>query len=262
MHRLFGRAKETPAATPAPSLGDHIAKLEGKGVDLEAKIADCDRQLVAIKAQLAKCKTAAQQAPHKQRAMAILKRKKMYEQQRDGMLTRAMNMEQTQFAIDGMKDAKEHVAVMKAGVADMKGILKELDLGEIEDMTDDMADMMADQEEINELLGRSFGVSDTVDEADLDAELAGLDMELGMGEATPATGAAVGGAVAAPAGDDGLAAYLAPSLTPAAAAPAAPVAAGGSGSGGGGSGMAFPAVPTGALPASKTPVVMGAAARF
>jgi len=115
MHRLFGRAKETPAATPAPSLGDHIAKLEGKGVDLEAKIADCDRQLVAIKAQLAKCKTAAQQAPHKQRAMAILKRKKMYEQQRDGMMTRAMNMEQTQFAIDGMKEAKEHVAVMKAG---------------------------------------------------------------------------------------------------------------------------------------------------
>ena len=45
--------------------------------------------------------------------------------------------------------------------------------------------------EINEIMGRSYGVPDDLDEADLDAELMGLEEELesaGMAEETSATG--------------------------------------------------------------------------
>jgi len=43
--------------------------------------------------------------------------------------------------------------------------------------------MMEDMNEVNDALGRNYGVSDDIDEADLDAELAGLEDELeGMGE--------------------------------------------------------------------------------
>lgn len=43
--------------------------------------------------------------------------------------------------------------------------------------------MMEDMNEINDALGRNYGVSDEIDEADLDAELAGLEDELeGLGE--------------------------------------------------------------------------------
>ena len=42
---------------------------------------------------------------------------------------------------------------------------------------------MEDMNEVNDALGRNYGVSDDIDEADLDAELAGLEDELeGMGE--------------------------------------------------------------------------------
>ena len=42
---------------------------------------------------------------------------------------------------------------------------------------------MEDMNEVNEALGRNYGVSDDLDEADLDAELAGLEDELeGLGE--------------------------------------------------------------------------------
>lgn len=43
--------------------------------------------------------------------------------------------------------------------------------------------MMEDMNEVQDALGRNYGVSDDIDEADLDAELAGLEDELeGMGE--------------------------------------------------------------------------------
>ena len=43
--------------------------------------------------------------------------------------------------------------------------------------------MMEDMNEVNDALGRNYGVSDDIDEADLDAELAGLEDELeGMGD--------------------------------------------------------------------------------
>lgn len=253
MHRLFGRAKPAgPAAPPPPSLSEHIATLEDRGVSMDAKIGECDRQLAGIKAQLAKCKTEAQKAPLKQRAMAILKRKKMYEQHRDSMVARASNMERTQFAIDSVKQTKDHVAVMRAGVTTMKAEMKEIDIDDLEDLTDDMADLLADQSEIDEVLTRSYDVSDTVNEADLDAELAGLDDELGTEDATGVgAGAAAAATPAAPVGTDAdLAAYLTPSLAPAA------------GGGGAAAAARFPAVPTGELPASRSAVPIGTAARF
>lgn len=197
--------------------------------------------------------------------MAILKRKKMYENQRDGMMQRAFNMEQTQFAIDGMKEAKEHVEVMKAGIKDMKTMMTEMDLGEIEDLTDDMADMLADTNEINELLARSYDTYEAVDEKDLDAELAGLDDELGLGDASAvgagATASAAGASATAFGSDDGLAAYLAPSFAPS-PSPASAAAAYAPAPASSAAASAFPAVPTSALPASKTPMAMGTAARF
>lgn len=171
--------------------------------ELDGKIAECDRDLGLIKQQLAKCRTPAQQAPLKQRAMQVLKRKQMYTQQRDGVQTRMFNLEQTQFALDGMAEAKAHVDVMKAGVTQMKDAYKDLDLGEIEDLQEDMVDMLADTEEINEVLGRSYDTYNTVSEADLDSALADLDSELAGAE--PVSGlagatAAGAGSVAAPAG--------------------------------------------------------------
>merc|ERR1719484_496127 len=67
---------------------------------------------------------------------------------------------------------------MKAASKTLKTEFKKVDIDQIEDVQDDLVDMMEDQD----ALGRSYGIGDDVDEADLDAELACLDDELGMDE--------------------------------------------------------------------------------
>jgi hypothetical protein len=161
---------------------------------------------------LAKARTPAAQAPLKSKALAVLRRRNMYAAQREQMTQRAFNIEQTAFAVDSMKEAKEHVAAMKASTAALKEGTAAFDLSEVEDLADDMADMMAEVGDVNEILSRPMDTYETVDEADLDAALAGLDDDLGVGDAV-ADGVGVGAGAAAAA-----AAAPAPAPAPAVAA--------------------------------------------
>ena len=109
------------------------------------------------------------------RALATLKRKKMYEAQRDNMCNQAFNIEQTAFAIETMQDTHTALAAMKDATAVLKVEQKKFSLDEVEDMQDDLADMLEEQEEIQEIMSRQYSVGDEIDEADLEAELAGLE---------------------------------------------------------------------------------------
>ena len=113
----------------------------------------------------------------KNRAMQVLKRKKMYEQQRDQLAQQQFNMDQTSFTIESLKDTQETVKTMKEAAKSLKTEYKKINVSKVEDLQDDLADLMEDAAEIQEVMGRSYGVPDGVDEADLDAELAALDDE-------------------------------------------------------------------------------------
>lgn len=67
---------------------------------------------------------------------------------------------------------------MKAASKALKVEQKKINLSEIEDLQDDLEDMMEDMNEVSEVLGRSYGLPDGMDELDLDAELACLEDEL------------------------------------------------------------------------------------
>jgi len=71
---------------------------------------------------------------------------------------------------------------MQAASKQLKVEHTKIDLGAIEDMQDDLGDMFEDMDEINDLMGRSYGTPDGLDEDDLEAELAGLDFEELEGE--------------------------------------------------------------------------------
>lgn len=79
MKRIFGAKKNLP---PPPTLGDASAKLETRCTGLDEKIKKLEVELSGYKEKLKKARGPAQKTL-KQRAMAVLKRKKMYEQQRD-----------------------------------------------------------------------------------------------------------------------------------------------------------------------------------
>jgi charged multivesicular body protein 5 len=89
--------------------------------------------------------------------MQVLKRKKMYEQQRDQLCAQSFNIEQAAFAVDSIKSTQETVSAMKDASKQLKIETAKIDLSSIEDTQDDMEEMLFDMNEIQETLGRSYG---------------------------------------------------------------------------------------------------------
>jgi charged multivesicular body protein 5 len=146
---------------------------------MEAKIAQCEQELRVFKDKIKKTKSPAAKKGLQKRAMEVLKRKRMYEAQRDQVMGQQFNIDQAAFSIESAKANIATVASLKAANKELKKTLKkDLDIGEVEDLADDMAELMEDFNEINEALGANFATPEGLDEADLDAELEMLEDEL------------------------------------------------------------------------------------
>lgn len=115
----------------------------------------------------------------------------MYESQRSQLSSQAFNMEQTVFAINTVKDTHTTIAAMKQAATTLKVENKKINLSEIENVQDELEDMFEDMNEVNDVLSRSYGVPEAFDECDLEAELAGLEFELGNEELITESTAAV-----------------------------------------------------------------------
>jgi len=171
MHRLFGKPKPK---VEAPTLSDTSTAIGGRLKDLDDKIKGLDNELRRYKEQLKKA-TGASAANIKKRAMDTLKRKRMYESQRDQLANQQFNVDQTAFAISSVKDAQTTITAMQAATKTLKAEHKKIKIADIDNMQDEMEDMLEDVGEISEILGRSYGMPDGIEEEDLDAELACLE---------------------------------------------------------------------------------------
>jgi len=178
MNRIFGTKKAPPPKKKPVDMEAHAQKMDGRMQALDTQIAGFNRELKGYQAQLKRTRNPAQQRAIKQRAMLCLKRKKQAEKQRDALGHRTLNYEMMKGNIDSAKDIREHVDAMEEMGGVLKEEYKEIDVDRVEDMQDDIEDIMADAEEINELLGRDYGMGADIDEADLDAELEGLEDEM------------------------------------------------------------------------------------
>eukprot|EP01041_Mallomonas_annulata_P003726 gene3726-7405_t len=179
MNRIFGKKKE---AVPTISLGDATTGINTRISSIDEKIKGLDNELRKFNAQIKLAKDPTKKSIQR-RALETLKRKKMYEQQRDQMAGQAFNIEQTAFAIESVKDTQLTLAAMKVATVQLKIENKKMNINEIEDMQDDLQDMFEDMEEVNELMGRSYNVGG-IDDLDLESELACLGDELDADELT------------------------------------------------------------------------------
>jgi predicted metal-binding transcription factor (methanogenesis marker protein 9) len=68
----------------------------------------------------------------KQKALRVLKQKKMYESQKDNLAQQSFNMEQANFSLQTLKDTKTTLDAMKGGVKEMKKAYKNVDINQIE----------------------------------------------------------------------------------------------------------------------------------
>merc|ERR1712000_466957 len=146
MKRLFGGGG---TKAPPPTLDDAVKRTDGRIATLDEKIKKLDAQLRQYREQMKKTKGSSHNIV-KQRAMKVLKQKKMYEQQRDTMMQQSFKM---------------------------KKQFKKINIDKIETLHDELEDLMMDNEEIQEVLGRSYGMEE-VDEGDLEAELDMLGDEM------------------------------------------------------------------------------------
>mmetsp|Transcript_3272 Transcript_3272/g.7838 ORF Transcript_3272/g.7838 Transcript_3272/m.7838 type:complete len:220 (-) Transcript_3272:59-718(-) len=177
MKRMFGGKKEEK---PAPSLHEATDTTVKRTGVLEDKIKALDKQLVELKGQIKAARPGPAQNRIKQRAMQVLKQKRMYEGQRNQLEGITWNMEQVNFAHENIKTAQHTADALKGSAAALKTSMAGIKIGEIEDNMDELNDLMEDANEINDALGRSYAVEDDIDEAELDDELAALDEQIAL----------------------------------------------------------------------------------
>lgn len=89
---------------------------------VRGQIKALDQDLIKYRNALKKAKGPTA-AGIKKRAMDTLKRKKMYEQQRDQMMGQQFNIEQTSFAIESVKDTTTTVSHSRKRLLSCRGVL-------------------------------------------------------------------------------------------------------------------------------------------
>nr|ACO07748.1 Charged multivesicular body protein 5 [Oncorhynchus mykiss] len=174
MNRIFGRGKPKG---PPPNLTDCIGNVDSRAESVDKKIARLDVELVKYKDQMRKMRDGPSKNMVKQKAMRVLKQKRMYEGQRDNLTQQSFNMEQANYTIQILKDTKTTVDAMKIGAREMKAAYKNVKIDQIEDLQDQLEDMMEDANEVQEAMSRSYGTPE-IDDDDLEAELDALGDEL------------------------------------------------------------------------------------
>ncbi|CAH2074111.1 unnamed protein product [Thlaspi arvense] len=174
-----------------------ISGINKRGESVEDKVKRLDVELCKYKEQIKRTRPGPAQEAIKARAMRVLKQKKMYEGQRDMLYNQTFNLDQVSFAAEGLKDAQQTMTALKSANKELKGMMKTVQIQDIDNLQDEMMDLMDVSSEIQETLGRSYNVPDDIDEEDLMGELDALEAD--MGNETEA---------------DGVPSYLQPDMEP------------------------------------------------
>lgn len=109
------------------------------------------------------------------RAMACMKQKQHYDQQAkmyEGMI---LNMEKTSMALESTATTVQVAKTMKSGTAQMKNILKDVSIDDVDTIADDLDDSMRDANEIANALSRPMGMNDPDEDELIMAEMNGWE---------------------------------------------------------------------------------------
>jgi charged multivesicular body protein 5 len=176
MNRLFG----TTQKGPKPTLNSAIGNVDTRIASLDVKLTSLNTELTTYQQKLSKMRDGPGKQAIKSKALKVLQRRKQYEAQRDQLQSQVWNMEQAQMTSDNLKNVMTTVDALKTTNKELKRQYGKLDVDKIERLQDEMADLMDVGNEIQESLARAYDVPEDVDEAELDAELEALGMEVEM----------------------------------------------------------------------------------
>ncbi|KAJ3224508.1 hypothetical protein HK099_008376 [Clydaea vesicula] len=178
MNRIFGTSK--PQA-PKQSINDVILATDARSDNVSIKIKKLEVELNELKNQMAKMRDGPGKNALKQKAIRLLKQKKLYEGQKDQLMQQSFNMEQVNMTTDNLKNTFITLDAMQTANNEMKKQYKKVNLEKIDQLQDEMEDLMERANEVQESLSRSYAVDD-IDEADLEAELDALGNDFAFEE--------------------------------------------------------------------------------
>ncbi len=99
---MFGKPKEKK---PAATLDDASKSVEDRGGKVDEKLKKMDAELMGYKKQMSKMKPGPARKQIEQKALRLLKQKKMYEKQRESLYNQSFNIDQTRFAQENVKES-------------------------------------------------------------------------------------------------------------------------------------------------------------
>lgn len=147
-------------------------QLEARIQELNDVIGGIDKELKEFYPKLKSAKGSSQ-SYFKQRVMMLMRKRKMYQQQVDNLLSQQFSIDQVAFTKEQIQNTIETTSALRDAVALQKQAMKEIDFDQLEDLRDEMDEMVMDSKEMNDLLNRDYTCE--IDEDELDAELKELD---------------------------------------------------------------------------------------
>ncbi|KAF9247400.1 Snf7 family [Melanogaster broomeanus] len=174
MNRIFGTST---AKKPKATLQDAINSTDARIASIEVNIKKLDGELMRYKDQMSKLRNGPGKRAIEQRAIRVLRQKKMYEGQLNQLAQQTFNMESAAITTENLRNTMATVDAMKLANKEMRKQYGKIDIDKIENMHYDMEELLEQANEIQESLGRTYAVPDELDEADLEAELDALQYE-------------------------------------------------------------------------------------
>ena len=92
MKALFGAKKKEEPKVPAPSMQDTSAKLGDRGKVIQLKVDECNKELAQLKNQMKSAKGMSYKSLQ-QKALQVLRRRKMYDQQLGNVMSQQFNID-------------------------------------------------------------------------------------------------------------------------------------------------------------------------
>lgn len=170
MYRLLGLSQNKPS----PDLQQAIANTESRADTTQDKIQRLDAELGRYRDQMKRMRDGPGKSAVQQRALRVLKQKRMYESQLEQLTQQSFNMEQSVMATDNLRNTMATVDAMQLANKELRKTYGKLDVDKVEQMQDEMEDLLEQSSALQETMSRSYGVPDDIDEAELEAELEAL----------------------------------------------------------------------------------------
>ena len=182
MFNFFG--KKSNAEPPKPQFQPVDLNATSHGIsnrknDTQLKLDQVEKELKGALVQYRQARTPQQKAQAKNKAMRLLKKKKLYQAHVDNLENTQMAVESAAMDVDIMKDNMAIMQTMKATVQMQKDMMHAMGgIDSMYDVMDDMQEIKEQQEEFNEEMQRNFDID--VDDADLNDEIDELDYQMRM----------------------------------------------------------------------------------